>query len=165
MSFGMDGTLHFKVEIVSIEIVREKLKADVVYKGSKEAYTFKVKGRRSYTPGPFADYQAPFEISFYIETQIGERLIEAMMIESKLRQFQDCDFTIEKIVVDCGLNLDRDDNRTLRGIITGTARHSILSFEILPYSTDFDADVPFCTILRNILEDNIGYDFEIFLDK
>ena len=110
MSFGIDGIIHFKVEIESIEIVFENLKAKASYKSSKAAYHFKVKGTRAYESGSFADFQAPFEISFYTELEVGKKLIEAIMIESRLHQFQDSDFTIEKIVVDCGLNLDRDDN-------------------------------------------------------
>jgi hypothetical protein len=158
--FGMDGIFHFKATITTIEVTRRSLKTEYgPHSISEELFIFKILGQKKFFSKHQLEFYAPFNIEFYESNETGERLFDAIMVESLLHHVYDDSLVIDKLVIQSSLDIDKQDRRTQKVSVYGKARHSILNEELLPYVTDFFADDPFCTILRHILEANIGYDF------
>jgi hypothetical protein len=160
MTYGMDGILHFKATITTIEVTRKTIVSVTIPNNlSEELFIFKVLGEKRFTSKNLVNYIAPFTIEFYENVEAGERLFDAIMNESLLHHVQDESLSIEKLIIQSSLDTDNHDRRTQKVLVYGHARHSILNEDLLPYDIEFFADEPFCTILRHILEANIGYDF------
>lgn len=160
MTFGMDGILHMKVKITSIEITRRNVTSvNSPNYLTDDLFIFKVAGQKKFLSKNQLDFLAPFSIEFYENVEVGERLFDAVMNESLLHHVYDDAMIIEKLVIQTSLDTDNHDRRTQKVAIHGRARHSILNEDLLAYDIEFFADEPFCTILRHILEANIGYDF------
>ena len=156
----MEITIHSAARLHTLTLAHKTLTANANYIPRQTKYVFVAEGTLSGEYHP--DFPQPFQLTFHGDNDLCGKLWEEVLRESHLNESGASDLTIDEIVFHCGLNVDWRDRVTHKVHVKGTGRHSKIMYDPLPFEVSFHADVPVCTILREILMKHLGMHIEVF---